>query len=109
MAANVVDDVPLNASDYIIAAAMKKRSTFIVHTNLPDLYADQTKDESEVREIEFSTEVFENHSVWLIVLIVLIVVVSLWRFHVGFLYQKYPSGAREHNKLYPWVSSRNLI
>lgn len=90
MAANVVDTVPLNASDYTTAVAMKKRKTFIVHTYLPDLYAKREREEFEVREIEFPAEHFDNDPAWLIVLLVLIVVaVSLWRFQVAYFYKEY--------------------
>lgn len=107
MAANVVDAVPLNASEYTTAAAMKKRSTFIVHTHLPDLYANRTREEFEVREIEFPAEVSENHPVWLIVLIVLIVVVvSLWRFQVGYLYQQY---RRKRAWILAWISQSSFF
>jgi DNA-binding beta-propeller fold protein YncE len=90
MAANVVDVVPLNAADYTTAAAMKKRATFVVHTHLQEIYDNQTREEFEVREIEFPAEFVENDPWWLIVLIVVIVVgVSLWRFQVAYVYQQY--------------------
>jgi len=45
----------LKAADYTTAAAMKKRATF-VHTHLQEFYANQTRDEFEVREIKFPAE-----------------------------------------------------
>lgn len=90
MAANVVDTVPLNASDYITAAAVKIRSTFVLHTYLADLYAKQPREEFEVREIEFPAEQFDDDPAWLIVLLVMTVVAfSLWRFQVAYFYKEY--------------------
>ncbi|KAG0558892.1 hypothetical protein KC19_10G062700 [Ceratodon purpureus] len=53
MAANVVDTVSLDPSDYTTAVAMKKRKTFIVYTYLPDMDAKREREEFEIREIEF--------------------------------------------------------
>ena len=90
MAANVVDTVPLNSSDYTTGVAMKKSSAFILHTYLPDLYAKRAREEFEVREIEFPAEHPDNDPAWLIVLLVVIVVaVSLWRFQVAYFYKEY--------------------
>jgi len=90
MAGNVVDNVPLNYSDVATAAAMKKGSTFILHSHLLDMLAQQSREEFEIREIEFPAEVAEDVPVWLIVLIVVaVVVVSLWRFQMGHFYEQY--------------------
>ncbi|XP_024385520.1 uncharacterized protein [Physcomitrium patens] len=90
MAANVVDVVPLNATDFATAAAIKKGATFVLHAHLGDLYAKQTRDEFEVQEIEFPAEIGDNDPVWLILLILaFVVVVSLWRFQVSYFYDNY--------------------
>lgn len=89
MAANVVDAVPLNASDWTTAVAMRDQATFIVHSHLPDLYAHGNRDEFEVREVEFPAEA-DSHPGWLVAqIVVVVVVVSLWRFQVGHFYQQY--------------------
>lgn len=89
-AANVVDTVPLNVSDGVTAAAMKKGSTFILHSYLYQMFAKQSREEFEIREIEFPAEVVQSDPVWLIILIVVVVVVvSLWRFQMGHFYEQY--------------------
>jgi len=90
IAANVVDTVPLNYSDVTTAATTKKDSTFIIHSHLLDMFAQQSRKEFEILEIEFPAELSEGDPVWLIVLIVVVVVVvSLWRFQMGHFYEQY--------------------
>ncbi|KAG0563680.1 hypothetical protein KC19_8G051700 [Ceratodon purpureus] len=90
MAANVVDTVLLNASDVTTAAAVKRGATFVLHSYLSDMFAGQSRDEFEIREIEFPAEVADSDPVWLIILIVVVVVaVSLWRFQMGHFYEQY--------------------
>lgn len=91
MAANVVDTVPLNVSDVTTATAMKKGSTFILHSYLLDMLANQSREDFEIREIKFPAEdALDSDPVWLIVLIVVVVVVvSLWRFQMGHFYEQY--------------------
>ena len=90
MAANVVDTVPLNASVVTTAAAMKKGSTFVLHSYIMEMFTGQSRDEFEIQEIDFPAEGAQNDPVWLIVLIVLVVVVvSLWRFQMGHFYEQY--------------------
>ncbi|KAG0562889.1 hypothetical protein KC19_9G180000 [Ceratodon purpureus] len=88
--ANVVDAIPLNPSDYSTGAALKGRSTFIVHAHLPDMFANRTREEFELQEIKFPSEVPDNnHPTLLIVLVVLVVViVLLWRLKMGKLYDQ---------------------
>lgn len=90
IAANVVDTVPLNYSDVTTAATTKKGSTFIIHSHLLDMFAQQSRKEFEILEIEFPAELSQGDPVWLIVLIVVVVVVvSLWRFQMGHFYEQY--------------------
>lgn len=91
MDANVVDVLPLNASNYATGAAKKRGATFIVNAHLPDMFANRTREEFEVREIEFPTEDRDDvHPLWLLLLIVLVVgIISLWRLKMGHFYEQY--------------------
>jgi len=89
MTAHIVDTVTLNASNYATGAAIMRGATFIVHAHLSDLFANRTREEFEVQEIQFPSEVRGLHPVWLLAIVVLVVgVVSLWRLKMDQFYRR---------------------
>jgi len=63
MIANVIDTVKLNASNYATGAANVKGTTFFVNAHLSDLFVNRSREEFEVVEVEFPSEVNDLHPV----------------------------------------------
>ena len=90
VAAKVVDTLQLNASDVTTAAAVKKKSTFVLHSHLMDRMTGQSREEFEIQEVEFPSDSAQSDPLWVIALIVLVVVVvTLWRFKMGHIYEQH--------------------
>ena len=90
MAANAVDTVPLNSSDHVTAVTSTKSTTFILPSYISEKLQGLSRQNFEVRKLVFPAEIHSNDPVWLIVtIVVIVVVVTLWRFQMVYLYKQY--------------------